>query len=82
MLLRLVRLDPRWGAAEKDIPDMSKRFEAGDLLTLRNWLKENIHQHGRHYRAKKLCLRVTGKPLSHKPLIDYMTAKYRAIYGF
>ncbi|MDD4051386.1 MAG: carboxypeptidase M32 [candidate division Zixibacteria bacterium] len=71
-----------FAAAEKDIPDMQKRFEVGDLLTLRNWLKENIHQHGRHYRAKKLCLRVTGEPLSHKPLIDYMTAKYRGIYGF
>jgi carboxypeptidase Taq len=71
-----------FAAAVTDIPDMSHRFETGDFLTLRNWLKENIHRHGRRYRAKKLCQRVTGKPLSHKPLMDYMTAKYRQIYGF
>ena len=68
--------------AKKDIPDLAGRLESGDLLTLREWLRTNIHQHGRRYRANKLCEKLTGRPLSHKPLMDYMTAKYRGIYGF
>lgn len=66
----------------QDIPDLATRFENGDLLTLREWLRENIHKHGLRYRAGKLCQKVTGQPLSHQPLIDYMKAKFGEIYGF
>jgi carboxypeptidase Taq len=64
------------------MPDLMEQFERGELLTLRQWLKENIHQHGSRYRAGKLVKKVTGAPLSHKPLVDYMTAKFQEIYGF
>jgi carboxypeptidase Taq len=64
------------------MPDLMTQFEQGTLSNLRQWLKENIHQHGTRYRAAKLVQRVTGQPLSHKPLIDYMTAKFQEIYGF
>lgn len=68
--------------ALKEMPDLYEQFAKGDFLTLRNWLKEKIHQHGQRYRANKLVEEVTGAPLSSKPLIDYMTAKYKDIYGF
>ncbi|MDF1544884.1 MAG: carboxypeptidase M32 [bacterium] len=68
--------------AKKEMPDIYDQFERGEFLTLRNWLKEKIHQHGGRYRATDLGKRVTGKELSHKPLIDYMTEKYSEIYGF
>jgi len=71
-----------YAKAIADIPDLENRFASGDFLTLRKWLKDNIHQHGLRYRAGKLCERVTGAPLSHKPLVDYMTKKYSEIYGF
>ena len=34
------------------------------------------------YRAQELVKKVTGQPLSHKPLIDYMTGKFSELYGF
>ena len=68
--------------ALKDMPDLPKQFESGQLLNLREWLRTNIHVHGQRYRANKLAEKVTGKPLSYEPLIDYMTAKYSEIYGF
>jgi carboxypeptidase Taq len=68
--------------AKADMPDLEHRFEQGDFATFLGWLRKNIHQHGQRYRANKLCERVTGKPLSHRPLIDYMNAKYGEIYGF
>jgi carboxypeptidase Taq len=44
-------------------------------------LNENIHKHGQRYRAEKLVEVVTGKPLSHRPLMDYLKSKYGQIYG-
>lgn len=63
------------------IPDLLEQFEQGQLLPLREWLRENIHRHGMRYRANQLVVKVTGKPLSYTPLIDYMKTKYGQIYG-
>lgn len=68
--------------AKKDIPGLLNQFQQGDFGQLLNWLRERIHRHGRRYRAKELGLKVTGQQLSHRPLVEYMTAKYGEIYGF
>jgi carboxypeptidase Taq len=68
--------------ALEDMPDLMDQFERGIFDNLREWLRKNIHKHGSRYRAGKLCEKVTGKPLSHKPLMDYMYAKFSEIYGF
>lgn len=62
-------------------PDLMEQFSRGEFGGLLSWLRTNIHQHGRRFRAVKLCEKVTGKPLSHKPLMDYMNKKYGEIYG-
>ncbi len=66
--------------AKKDIPDLEQQFEKGIFSELRNWLKENIHKHGQRYRANVLIEKVTGKPLSHIPFINYLNRKYSEIY--
>ncbi len=66
----------------KDIPDLKKQFALGNFQPLVTWLRENIHHHGARYRANILCEKVTGKPLSYKPLVEYMNAKFGEIYGF
>ncbi|HWR82285.1 MAG TPA: carboxypeptidase M32 [Candidatus Deferrimicrobium sp.] len=68
--------------AKQDLPDLERQFESGSFQHLLSWLRTNIHQHGQRYRAVQLCQRVTGRPLSHKPLMDYMNAKFGEIYGF
>ncbi|MBU8934397.1 MAG: carboxypeptidase M32 [candidate division Zixibacteria bacterium] len=68
--------------AKQDMSDLDQQFERGEFTNLRQWLLENIHIHGQRYRARDLCKKVTGKPLDHKPLIDYMNTKYGEIYGF
>lgn len=65
----------------EEMPDLDGQFERGEFGALRKWLLDNIHIHGQRYRATDLVKRVTGKPLSHKPLMDYMKAKYGEIYG-
>jgi carboxypeptidase Taq len=68
--------------ADKELGGLHAQFEKGDFRPLLDWLRKNIHSHGRRYRAKELVEKVTGRPLSHKPLIDYMTKKFGELYGF
>lgn len=64
-----------------EIPGLMDGFAKGEFAPLLTWLRENIHQHGRRYRAGELCERVTGKPLSAEPLMNYLEGKLRPLYG-
>ncbi len=61
--------------AGEDLGDLDSQFAEGDFSQLHDWLRKNIHQHGQRYRAEDLVKKVTGKPLSHQPLMDYLNAK-------
>ncbi len=66
-------------AAEPSIPaDM----EQGKFDKLLGWLREHVHKHGRKYLPQELVKRATGEPLTSKPYIAYLKAKYGEIYGF
>lgn len=67
--------------AKADISDLEQQIASGNFTGLLGWLRENIHKHGMRYRAEDLVKRVTGKPLLHKPLIDYLNTKYGELYG-
>ena len=67
--------------ARKDIPELYDRIAANDHKPLLGWLRKNIHQHGRRFRAGELVERVTGSPLSIEPFVSYVTEKYSEVYG-
>jgi carboxypeptidase Taq len=67
--------------ARHDLGDLDLDFGRGEFGRLKAWLNEKIHQPGQRYRAGELCRRVTGKPLSHKPLLTYLRSKYAPLYG-
>ncbi len=68
-------------SAREAMPDLDRRFESGDFGGLLSWLRTNIHQHGRRYRAGELCERVTGKPLDSGALLRYLRGKASEVYG-
>ena len=70
-----------WASARKAIPGMDANIAKGQFAPLLGWLRENIHRHGRRYRADELCKRVTGRDLSADPLIEYLQAKLRPLHG-
>ncbi|MFT7484894.1 MAG: carboxypeptidase Taq, partial [Candidatus Paceibacteria bacterium] len=70
-----------WETIEVQLPDLSTSIENGDFGSLRNWLNEKIHVHGRRYSAAELCEKATGKPLSADPMMSYLEGKLRPIYG-
>lgn len=67
--------------AKTDIPDLEKQFEGGKYGALLDWLKKNIHSQGMRYRAEDLVKVVTGKKLDHKPLMAYLSKKFKPLYG-
>lgn len=70
-----------FAAAEKAIPDLPSQIAQGDMAALREWLRENIHQHGQRYRANELCELVCGSGLSHEPYMQYLNSKFKPLYG-
>jgi carboxypeptidase Taq len=70
-----------WQTLRKAVPDLDARIATGDMRTLLNWLRENIHRHGQQYRPNVLCQRITGQDLSINPLLSYIEGKFRPLYG-
>ncbi len=60
----------------RDLPDLDARLRQGDLLSVRDWLRRNIHEEGYRYDAEDLITRVTGAGLSDAPFLRYLRAKY------
>ena len=40
-----------------------------------------MHRHGRKFTPNELMERATGKPITAGPWIDYVRAKFGALYG-
>jgi carboxypeptidase Taq len=70
-----------WEKAVEDrpsIPDDIRQREFSSLLT---WLQDNVYRHGRKYEPKELIERVTGKPISTEPYVEYLRRKFSELYG-
>jgi carboxypeptidase Taq len=67
--------------ADRDLGGLDAQFAKGEFEPLKNWLREKIHKPGQCYAADELGQRVTGKPLSHAPLMNYLKRKFGSLYG-
>lgn len=53
----------------------------GELLPIREWLREHVHAPGRTQLARNLITSVTGKAPTEAPFVAYLNEKYSRIYG-
>ncbi len=67
--------------AKKEIKNLEQEIEKGNLNPLLNWLRENIHKHGKYYNATQLCEKITGEKLNFKYFMDYAKQKYSDLYN-
>jgi carboxypeptidase Taq len=67
--------------AADDLGDLDAQFACGRFTGLREWLRTNIHIQGMRYRARDLVQHVTGKPLSHEPLMRHLRGRLGPQYG-
>jgi carboxypeptidase Taq len=67
-------------ALRNDVPDLDEHLRAGDFSVLLGWMHDHVHQYGSLYPPAELIEHATGKPLSAKDYVNYLTQKYDEIY--
>jgi len=63
--------------AGQSIPDLEERISTGDLRTLREWLRDNVHRLGKTVGAAELIQRVSGESLNPDYFLQYLEQKNR-----
>lgn len=63
-------------------PGLRDQVAAGDYTFVHEWLQTNVYQYGRTYTSSELCNKITGAPLQQRYFMQYLTAKYKAVYHF
>ena len=71
-----------FNAAKKAIPDLDAKTAQGDFSALLDWLRTNVHQHGRRKTAGQILLDATGSELSSESWMHYAQSKFGELYGF
>jgi carboxypeptidase Taq len=66
--------------AKQSIPELGTMISRGELLPLREWLRTNVHGHGKTVTADELMQGVTGQKLSARFFLDYLESKYGSLY--
>lgn len=69
-----------WNIFSTKYEVLSTKVMNGDLVVLRDWLREKIHRHGRVYTSKELIKSVTGENLNPKYFIEYLESKFEKLY--
>ena len=67
--------------AKQKIPAFEAQLKKGNFAPLREWLRKNIHAHGKTYSSAALVKEVTGEPLHAQYFIRYLEEKYGEIYN-
>jgi carboxypeptidase Taq len=70
-----------WATLRRALPELDDQLRRGEFAPLLGWLRANVHAHGRRYSAPELCQRITGAPLGHEALMDYLRAKLGEVYA-
>ena len=69
-------------AMETELQDWKPQMALGNFNNIKQWLVKNIHSYGDLYDPSELLRKITGKELTVKPYLDYLTEKYSSLYGF
>ena len=67
-------------AMRRDLPDLDEALARGDPSPATGWLRERVQRHGALHEPRELIARATGEPPSEGPLLDYLEAKFGALY--
>ncbi len=71
-----------WEKVLDDLPGLHDEFEQGEFGSLREWLRERVHQHGRKFTPTEILERVVGTSrIDPEPYVRYLRRKLGDIYG-
>jgi carboxypeptidase Taq len=63
------------------IPGLDDQLAEGNLAPALGWLRERVQQHGALRPPRATIEHATGGPVSEAPLLDYLEAKFGALYA-
>ena len=66
-------------ALRRDVPDLDNALSRGDTSPATDWLKRNVQRFG-GLRAPRDTIRHAAGEVSEEPLLDYLEAKFGALY--
>jgi carboxypeptidase Taq len=70
-----------WEKAEAELGELDEQFERGEFEPLREWLRENVHRHGRAFTPQELLQRITGSAMDPAPYLRYLERKLGEVFG-
>ena len=70
-----------FATARREVGDLDEKIGRGELLPLREWLRERIHRHGMRWKPAELIEKVTGEPPTARFFNEYLANKFGALYG-
>ncbi|RYH12042.1 carboxypeptidase M32 [Tropicimonas sp. IMCC6043] len=68
-------------AMRRDCPDWEDELAAGSAAGPTAWLRERLQRHGALRSPRETIEEATGGPVTVAPLLDYLDAKFGALYG-
>ena len=61
-----------WERARAELPGLEDGFANGDFEPLREWLRVNLHRHGRKFGTRETLERAAGSGFDPEPLLRYV----------
>lgn len=62
------------------LPDLDAQLAQGDTSAATGWLRENVQRFGGLYQPREVIAKACGFEPNEGPLLDYLEAKFAAIY--
>ena len=70
-----------WQALNAAVPELEAQLAKGETNEAVGWLRENLQRHGGLRSPRETIAQACGFEPSEGPLLDYLEAKFGALYG-
>ena len=64
-----------WERLREDLDDVDGQIARGEFCEIREWLRENVHRHGRKFTPVETLERAVGGPIDPEPYLAYLQGK-------
>jgi carboxypeptidase Taq len=64
-----------WERLREDVSDVDEQIAHGEFAAVREWLRENLHRHGRKYLPAETLERAVGSRIDPEPYLRYLQGK-------
>jgi carboxypeptidase Taq len=70
-----------WDAARAALGDLDRQIAGGELVPLRDWLRDRLYRHGAKFMPKEMMERLVGGPIDVGPYLRQLRERTAEVYG-